>query len=139
MSSKRYSKEDVADEVTKVVANTANKLDIINISSIIPIEKFSLLQRLLVVTYYVSRFINNIEKSKKKLAGTISFEEKDNALNMWIQSEQKYIIFSEKFKQQCKSLQLKTVYTMFEVDLIMKKCYLIVFIQFSYHSHYLQI
>ena len=25
---------------------------------------------------------------------------------MWIQSEQKYIIFSEKFKQQCKSLQL---------------------------------
>ena len=82
MSSKRYSKEDVADEVTKVVANTANKLDIINISSIIPIEKFTSLQRLLVVTYYVSRFINNIEKSKKKLAGTISFEEKDNALNM---------------------------------------------------------
>ena len=98
-----------------------------------------MLQRLLVVTYYVSRFINNIEKSKKKLAGTISFEEKDNALNMWIQSEQKYIIFSEKFKQQCKSLQLKTVYTMLEVDLIMKKCYLIVFIQFSYHNHYLQI
>ena len=51
-------------------------------------------------------FINNIQKSKKKLAGTIGFEEKNNALNMWIQSEQKCVIFSKKFKQQCKSLQL---------------------------------
>ena len=40
------------------------------------------LQRLLVVTCYVNRFINNTQKSKKKLAGTISFEEKDNALNV---------------------------------------------------------
>ena len=93
-------------KLLKLLQTLQIKLDIINISSIIPIEKFSSLQRLLVVTYYVSRFINNIEKSKKKLAGTISFEEKDNALNMWIQSEQKCIIFSEKFKQQCKSLQL---------------------------------
>ena len=59
-----------------------------------------------VVTCYVNRFINSIQKSKKKLAGTISFEEKDNALNMWIQSEQKCVIFSEKFKQQYESLQL---------------------------------
>ena len=81
-------------------------MDIINISNIIPIKKFSSLQRLLVVTCYVNRFINNIQKSKKKLAGTISFEEKDNALNVWIRSEQKYVIFSEKFKQQCKSFQL---------------------------------
>ena len=73
-------------------------MDIINISNIIPIKKFSSLQRLLVVTCYVNRFINNIQKSKKKLAGTISFEEKDNALNVWIRSEQKYVIFSEKFK-----------------------------------------
>ena len=102
---KQHPKEDIADEITKVVTNTANKLDIINISNIIPIKKFSSLQRLLVVTCYVNRF-NNIQKSKKKLAGTISFEEKDNALNMWIQSEQKCVIFSEKFKQQCKSLQL---------------------------------
>ena len=64
------------------------------------------MQRLVVVTCYVNRFINNIRKSKKKLSGTISFEKKDNALNMWIQSEQKCVIFSEKFKQQCKSLQL---------------------------------
>ena len=45
-----------------------------------------------------------MQKSKKKLPGTISFEEKDNALNMWIQREKKCVIFSEKFKQQCKSL-----------------------------------
>ena len=32
--SKRHSKEDVADEVTKDVTNTANKLDIINISKL---------------------------------------------------------------------------------------------------------
>ena len=101
---KQHPKEDIADEITKVVTNTANKLDIINISNIIPIEKFS--SRLLVVTCYVNRFINNIQKSKKKLAGTIGFEGKNNALNMWIQSEQKCIIFSKKFKQQCKSLQL---------------------------------
>ena len=93
-------------KLLKLLQTLQIKLDIINISSIIPIEKFSSLQRLLVVTYYVSRFINNIEKSKKRLSGTISFEEKDNALNMWIQSEQKCVIFSEKFKQRCKSLQL---------------------------------
>ena len=80
--SKRHSKEDIADEVTKVVANTANKLGIINISNIIPIEKLSSLQRLLVFTCYGNRFIKIIQKSKKKLTGTISFEEKDNALNM---------------------------------------------------------
>ena len=57
---KKNSKEDKADDVTKVVTNTANKLDIINISNIILIEKFSSLQRLLVVTYYVNKFINNI-------------------------------------------------------------------------------
>ena len=104
MLSKRQSKEYIADEVTKVVADTANKLGIINISDIIPIEKFSSLQRLLVFTCYVNRFINIIEKSKKMLPGTISFEEKDNALNMWIKREQKCVIFSEKFKQQCKWL-----------------------------------
>ena len=104
--SKRHSKEDVADEVTKVVTNTANKLNIINIFNIIPVEKFSSLQRLLVVTCYVNRFFNNIQKSKKKLAGAISFEEKHNVLNIWIQCEQKCVIFSEKFKQPCKSLQL---------------------------------
>ena len=60
--------------------------------------------------------INNIRKSKKKLAGTINFEKKDNALNMWIQSEQKCVIFSEKFKQQCKSLQLFLVkYNLYHV------------------------
>ena len=101
-----HSKEDVADEVTKVVANTANKFDISNISHIIPIEKFSSLQRLLVVTCYVSRFFNNKQKPKKKLAGTISFEEKHNVLNIWIECEQKCVIFSEKFKQPCKLLQL---------------------------------
>ena len=134
MLSKKNSKENIADDVTKVDTNTANKLDIINISNIIPIEKFSSLQRLLVVTCYVNRFINNIQKSKKKLAGTISFEEKDNALNMWIQGEQKCVIFSEKFKQQCKSLHLFLVTTV-----IYSYCYLIAFIQFSYHSYYLQI
>ena len=102
--SKRHSKEDIADEVTKVVANTANKLGIINISNIIPIEKLSSLQRLLVFTCYGNRFIKIIQKSKKKLPGTFSFEEKDNALNIWIQRKQKCVIFSEKFKQQCKSL-----------------------------------
>ena len=104
--SKRHSKEDIVDKVAKVVTSTANKLDITNISNINPIEKFSSLQRLLVVTCFVNRFINNTQKSKKKLAGTISFEEKDNALNTWIQCEQKCVLFSEKFKQQCKSLQL---------------------------------
>ena len=74
------------------------------------------MQRLVVVTCYVNRFINNIRKSKKKLSGTISFEKKDNALNMWIQSEQKCVIFSEKFKQQCKSLQLFLVkYNLYHV------------------------
>ena len=42
---KRNSKEYIADEVTKVVTKTANKLEIINISNTIPIEKFSSLQR----------------------------------------------------------------------------------------------
>ena len=42
---KRNSKEHIADEVTKVVTKTANKLEIINISNTIPIEKFSSLQR----------------------------------------------------------------------------------------------
>ena len=74
------------------------------------------MQRLVVVTCYVNRFINNIRKSKKKLSGTISFEKKDNALNMWIQSEQKCVIFSEKFKQQCKLLQLFLVkYNLYHV------------------------
>ena len=53
--SKRHSKEDTGEEVTKVVTNTANKLDIINVSNIAPIEKFSSLQRLLVVPCYVNR------------------------------------------------------------------------------------
>ena len=92
--SKKNSKEDIANEVTKAVTNTASKLDIINISNIIPIKKFSSLQRLLVVTSYINRFFNNNQKSKKKLAGTFSFEEKDNALNRWVQSDQKCVIFS---------------------------------------------
>ena len=60
MLSKKNSKENIADDVTKVDTNTANKLDIINISNIRPIEKFSSLQHLLVVTCQVKRFINNI-------------------------------------------------------------------------------
>ena len=66
----------------------------LNLDCIIPLEKFSSLQRLMRVTAYVLRFVSNLKQSKKKkelIDGEVTQGEMDQARELWIKEVQRSV------------------------------------------------
>ena len=68
----------------------------------IRISNYSSLSRLLRVTAYLLRFINNVRKPTTRNVGALSTEETNNALSLWI-----YDCQQTSFKQEYKQLKSK--------------------------------
>ena len=83
----------------------------LNLDCIIPLERFSSLQRLVRVTAYVVRFVSNLKQSKMKkrlVDGVIRHEEVDCARELWIKEVQKSVYNNKNFDQVKISLSLFT-------------------------------
>lgn len=72
-----------------------------SIGNIINIERFGSLKKLLMVTSYVLRFINNCG-SKEKISGEIVLDEINQARHMWIKQQQDIILNDEKYLNKLK-------------------------------------
>ena len=73
------------------------------IHNILQISNYSSLSKLLRVTAYLLRFINNVRNSVTRNAGVLSTQETNNALSMWIYDCQQTC-----FHQEYKQLKLKS-------------------------------
>ena len=61
-----------------------------SIEEIIIPEHYSSLEKLLRITSYVTRFINNLKHSSTKISGHITVEEVESSKLLWIKNEQNY-------------------------------------------------
>ena len=63
----------------------------------IDIRRFSLLKKLVIVTGYIMRFVNNLKETLKNdninvsLDNALTTDEYKNVLNLWIQAEQEIL------------------------------------------------
>ena len=63
----------------------------------IDIRRFSLLKKLVIVTGYIMRFVNNLKETLKNdntnvsLENALTIDEYKNVLNLWIQAEQEIL------------------------------------------------
>ena len=63
----------------------------------IDIRRFSLLKKLVIVTGYIMRFVNNLKETLKNdninvsLENALTTDEYKNVLNLWIQAEQEIL------------------------------------------------
>ena len=122
---------EVSDEVLKVVRDVeiehVNNLSVVQTSqtvtekkdvtnsiyNVIDITRFSSLKKLIMVTGYVFRFINNLkskiktEISKLVFDNVLTFDEYERAINLWVVAEQ------EMLKRQSDFMKLKTSLKLF--------------------------
>ena len=82
------------------------KYDGNNLHGIINVERFSSYLKLLRVTAFVLRFINNTKKGVQKMCGVITSKEIDSTEMLWIKSEQNFIRLDPQFKNLEKQLSL---------------------------------
>ena len=65
--------------------------------NVIDIRRFSLLKKLVIVTGYIMRFVNNLKETLKNdntnvsLENALTIDEYKNVLNLWIQAEQEIL------------------------------------------------
>ena len=107
-NSKKQHDSSVLVNIVSEEATSENRL---NLDCIIPLEKFSSLQRLMRVTAYVLRFVSNLKQSKKKkelIAGEVTQEEMDQARELWIKEVQRSVYNDKNFDQVKVSLSLFT-------------------------------
>ena len=82
------------------------------IHNVIDITRFSSLKKLIIVTGYVIRFLNNLKGTLKKeninalLDNTLAIDENNNALNLWIKTEQEILQRQTDFGKLKVSLKL---------------------------------
>ena len=88
----------------KILSN--KKYDGNNLHGIINVERFSSYLKLLRVTAFVLRFINNTKKGVQKMCGVITSKEIDSMEMLWIKSEQNFIRLDPQFKNLEKQLSL---------------------------------
>ena len=93
-----------------VLNEVNNEIRKIKIGNIINIEKYSSLKKLILITSYVMRFINNL-LSRVKIgvnvtSGVIKLDESVKSEKLWIMNEQDSFITPEKYKQLQKSFNL---------------------------------
>ena len=70
--------------------------------------RFSLLKKLVIVTAYVIRFVNNLKNNNANglLENTLTIDEYNNALNLWIKTEQEILQRQTDFGKLKVSLKL---------------------------------
>ena len=86
-----YVPRDVIEE--KVTACTVTELKFYpKVKNVIQIERYSSLRRLVTVTAYVLRFINNCKhKNACRREELLSLDENNEAMMAWVQNEQKHL------------------------------------------------
>ena len=80
-----------------------------NIGNIIDISRYSSLNKLINVTSYVLRFVKNIMsrvRNEELIKDTLSVEERDQAVDLWIKYEQDCLRQQSNFKKLYSSLKL---------------------------------
>ena len=78
------------------------------IHNVIDTTRFSLLKKLVIVTAYVIRFVNNLKNNNANglLENTLTIDEYNNALNLWIKTEQEILQRQTDFGKLKVSLKL---------------------------------
>ena len=78
------------------------------IHNVIDTTRFSLLNKLVIVTAYVIRFVNNFKNNNANglLENTLTIDEYNNALNLWIKTEQEILQRQTDFGKLKVSLKL---------------------------------
>ena len=80
-----------------------------NIGNIVGISRYSSLNKLINVTSYVLRFVKNIMsrvRNEELIKDTLSVEERDQAVDLWIKHEQDLLRQQSNFKKLYSSLKL---------------------------------
>ena len=77
-----------------------------NIHKIIEITRYSSFKKLMMVTWYVLRFIKNISNKVNKIREEINGDEYNIALKLWIKNEQSLLKFERNSDKLHKSLKL---------------------------------
>ena len=77
----------------------------VNMHELIDINRYSLLQRMSVVTSYMPRFIHNT-RNAVRLRGIITLEEISKSKQLWIKSEQTVMNKDAKFSKVKQSLRV---------------------------------
>ena len=99
---------NLEEKVSKTVVNVVGSE--CGVGQIIDCVRFGSLEKLLRVTAYVIRFVNNIRskiaKREKLCYGDLTVEETDESLKCWIKYEQSFIVKSNKFEKTKNSLNL---------------------------------
>ena len=79
-------------------SRTANDVRVtVTIHNVIDIRIFSSLKKLIIITGFVIRFVNNLKGTLKNdytnvlLENTLTIDEYKNALNLWIKAEQEIL------------------------------------------------
>ena len=105
------NKQHDSSVLVNIASGEATSEKRLNLDCIIPLEKFSSLQRLMRVTAYVLRFISNLKQSKKKkelIDGEVTQEEMDQARELWIKEVQRSVYNDKNFNQVKVSISLFT-------------------------------
>ena len=106
-----HTKQHDGTVLANIVSGEVTSEKSLNLDCIIPLERFSSLQRLMRVTAYVLRFVSNLKQSKMKkrlVDGVIRHEEVDCARELWIKEVQKSVYNNKNFDQVKISLSLFT-------------------------------
>ena len=90
--------EDVNNLSIVLISQTTNDVKVAEtIQNVIDIRRFSLLKKLVIVTGYIMRFVNNLKETLKNdninvsLENALTTDEYKNVLNLWIQAEQEIL------------------------------------------------
>ena len=94
-------------------SRTANDVKVtVTIHNVIDIRRFSSLKKLIIITGFVIRFVNNLKGTLKNdntnvlLENTLTIDEYKNALNLWIKAEQEILQRQNDFGKLKVSLKL---------------------------------
>ena len=93
---------EIKDERKKALMLTVVAECCENVSNVVDIERFNSLERLLRVTAWVRRFIDNLKKKREKRdlkKGSLEVHEIENAEKMWIKDAQKMLKKSPDFEK----------------------------------------
>ena len=92
------------------LADTQQPSGTIHISSVVDITSYSKLHRLLAVTAYVYRFINNCKKSlQERVSGPLTPSEQHHALIIWVKQCQQEVYLKELTNLKTKSTNRSTL------------------------------
>ena len=104
-------KQHDSSVLVNIASGEATSEKRLNLDYVIPLEKFSSLQRLMRVTAYVLRFVSNLKQSKMKkemIDGEVTQGEIDQARELWIKEVQRSVHNDKNFDQVQVSLSLFT-------------------------------